>query len=306
MSLIEDLEANDPTTSFNAIIEQVSGRLFQINSNINNVKKLQTTLTDRSRSQLPTSNHGSGNKNLQNRITELVDATNALFHELNEPKTVLVNRYVYHGNNSYMDNLGTSGYRDDVDDEEPQTHGSETLGISKTQNLQKSKILREVSSSLMAFQNAQEEFKQFITVQEQQQKQLLLEEEEQILKENNGSMVAHQSTIVKELDPINNAELVHHIQLVSQREEEIQHIESSISELNTIFQDLDSLVTEQGYMVDNIETNLNSASDNVRAADRELRKASNSQKRSLRTKKCLMSLCAVVLFVLMILVLALT
>lgn len=286
-SQMADLEAADPETAFNAIIEQISAQLFQANSKINGIRKLQTTLSARF------NNTGSQTsiQGLQKRIHELVNDTNTIFKEIGKPKAAL-ERYVYNSGHSYSD---TAQYSD-----------AGIIQITKNQSLQKEKIVREVAASVRLFQQTQEEFKSFIQKQELQQ--LVIQEEEQKQRNERQPDQTAQTAqpLVKELDPINNEELVYHAQMVSQREREIEEIQESMEQINAIYRDLDTMVTEQGEMVDSIETNILGYNDNARGAARELVAADRYQRRASRTKKCLMTLCATVIFMLMVLVLALT
>jgi len=77
--------------------------------------------------------------------------------------------------------------------------------------------------------------------------------------------------------------------LIQDREEGIKQIESSIKEVNEIFTDLAHLVVEQGVMIDNIESNVESAAHNTTEGVVELRKASDHQK-SARSKMCWLAL----------------
>ncbi|KAJ1953082.1 hypothetical protein GGI12_006092, partial [Dipsacomyces acuminosporus] len=62
--------------------------------------------------------------------------------------------------------------------------------------------------------------------------------------------------------------------LINERESEIHEIEQGIVELNEIFRDLGTIVTEQQSLLDNIETNVQSVSINVMGAAEELSTAS--------------------------------
>lgn len=290
-----DLEANDPDSLFNVLIEDISGYLFKINNNVNSISKFTGSLNSRySHNQV-----GKTPDSLELRILELVASTSEAFKELNKSREKLVSNY------TFEHTLPFGNYRD-----EDQVYFDEgKIKISKNQNLQREKIIREISDSLKRFQDSQEAFKLFI--ENLESRAALLEDEavtsEFLGRENDASgLKLPQQTLIKELDPINNEELVYHTQLVTQRGEEIQHIEESISELNTIFKDLDTLVSDQGFAVDNIENSINNYSASAKGAQGELTKADKYQRRSLKTKKCLILVCTVIIVALMIIVLALT
>ncbi|KAJ7634529.1 t-SNARE [Roridomyces roridus] len=82
-------------------------------------------------------------------------------------------------------------------------------------------------------------------------------------------------------------ELAYQESLIQEREQEIREIESGIHELVEIFQDLGTLVTQQGEMVDNIESNIFSVSQDVSNGAEELRRASEYQRRAGRRAACL-------------------
>lgn len=88
---------------------------------------------------------------------------------------------------------------------------------------------------------------------------------------------------------------------VTQRERDIIHIAKSISELAEIFNDLNTLVIDQGTILDRIDYNLEHTDMNIDAGIEELKKANESDKSS-RTKMCILMLlvliiCAVVVIV---------
>ena len=74
------------------------------------------------------------------------------------------------------------------------------------------------------------------------------------------------------------------LQQVEERERQLQKLESDIITVNDIFTQLNSLVTEQGEVIDSIENNVESAVVQVAKADRELQQAVK-HKRSARKKK---------------------
>lgn len=92
-----------------------------------------------------------------------------------------------------------------------------------------------------------------------------------------------------------NAELIEQQEYESmQREIEINKIANSVIELNSIFKDMDKVVTNQGELVDNIENNIYNTVEHTRLANRELHKANMWDKK--RRK------CNFILFVIMIIV----
>lgn len=81
--------------------------------------------------------------------------------------------------------------------------------------------------------------------------------------------------------------------LIAQREREIEDIAQGIIELANIFQELQTMVIDQGSMLDRIDYNVENMSRDVREADKELKVASGYQKRS--TKRKIMLLLAILI-----------
>ncbi|KAJ1881733.1 hypothetical protein LPJ57_001419 [Coemansia sp. RSA 486] len=105
---------------------------------------------------------------------------------------------------------------------------------------------------------------------------------------------------VMELSVLDN-EIEYNEALISEREEEIQEIEQGIVELNEIFRDIGTMVTEQQSLLDSIETNVQSVSINVLRGAEELDSANEYHRRSSRTKFCLI-LFLVIFFIVLLLI----
>jgi len=89
--------------------------------------------------------------------------------------------------------------------------------------------------------------------------------------------------------------------VLRKREQEISHIVNSIEDLNSIFKDLASMVSEQGEIVDRIDYNIETSSIKVEAGLQQLRKAEQYQGKN-RKMKCILCLVAVLVFLLFILI----
>lgn len=76
--------------------------------------------------------------------------------------------------------------------------------------------------------------------------------------------------------------------LIAQREHEIEQIAQGIIELANIFQELQTMVIDQGTMLDRIDYNVERMSRDVKEADKELKVASGYQKRSIKRKAMLL------------------
>jgi syntaxin 16 len=76
--------------------------------------------------------------------------------------------------------------------------------------------------------------------------------------------------------------------LIAQREREIEDIAQGIIELANIFQELQTMVIDQGSMLDRIDYNVENMSRDVKEADKELKVATGYQKRSMKRKVMLL------------------
>jgi syntaxin 16 len=76
--------------------------------------------------------------------------------------------------------------------------------------------------------------------------------------------------------------------LIAQREREIEDIAQGIIELANIFQELQTMVIDQGSMLDRIDYNVERMNTDVKEADKELKVASGYQRRSVKRKVMLL------------------
>lgn len=81
--------------------------------------------------------------------------------------------------------------------------------------------------------------------------------------------------------------------MIAQREREIEDIAQGIIELANIFQELQTMVIDQGSMLDRIDYNVENMNRDVKEADKELKVASGYQQRS--TKRKVMLLLAILI-----------
>lgn len=92
--------------------------------------------------------------------------------------------------------------------------------------------------------------------------------------------------------------------LIHEREQDLAVIERSIGEVNEIFRDLGTLVHEQGYMLDNIESNVSQVAINMEDATGELQTAARYQKSAHGRMCCLMVFLAVLITIVVIVVIS--
>lgn len=89
--------------------------------------------------------------------------------------------------------------------------------------------------------------------------------------------------------------------VIAQREKEIEDIAQGIIELANIFQELQSMVIDQGTMLDRIDYNVERMTVDVKAADKELTVATGYQRRTTKRKIILLLILIVVgMFILLL------
>jgi len=82
-----------------------------------------------------------------------------------------------------------------------------------------------------------------------------------------------------------------------QREEEVRQLEESVIQVNEMFHDLAQIVTEQGMLIDTIESNVVGAKENVEEGEKEIDKAMDYQKKSRSKMCCILVVCIIILLV---------
>jgi len=89
--------------------------------------------------------------------------------------------------------------------------------------------------------------------------------------------------------------------MIRDRDAQIRVIQGQMVQVNDIFRDLARLVEDQGEMIDNIQTNIVSASQNVEAGLKEVKEADKSQQSS-RKKLCFLAIFVTVLLAIVVIV----
>ncbi|KAI8839516.1 t-SNARE [Chytriomyces cf. hyalinus JEL632] len=84
-----------------------------------------------------------------------------------------------------------------------------------------------------------------------------------------------------------DAEVEYNESLILEREQDLQNIERNIVEVNEIFRDLGTIVGEQQFVLDHIESNVGSVAVNMEGATGELRIAAERQKAAQSRMCCL-------------------
>ncbi|KAJ6541598.1 t-SNARE [Mycena capillaripes] len=163
------------------------------------------------------------------------------------------------------------------------------------------KTSNDLEASLVEFQRAQQ-----ISVERQrtvvQGVRMAVDDDADPPPEYEDTPVQRQAQILQQ--QLSPHELAYQESLIQEREQEIREIESGIHELAEIFQDLGTLVHQQGGMLDNIESNISSvAADTASGAD-ELHTAAEYQRRAGRRAACLMIVLVIVTAVVLLAILS--
>jgi syntaxin 16 len=93
-----------------------------------------------------------------------------------------------------------------------------------------------------------------------------------------------------------------HDAAIEQREREIEKIAQGVIDLSNIFQDLQSMVIDQGSLLDRIDYNVERTAEHVKAADKELNVAIGYQKKSTKRKIMLLLILLIVGMLILVLI----
>ena len=91
-----------------------------------------------------------------------------------------------------------------------------------------------------------------------------------------------------------------HDSTIAQREREIEQIAQGIIDLSNIFQELQTMVIDQGTMLDRVDYNVERMASDVKEADKELKVATTYQKKSTKRKIILLLILLVVGMVILV------
>lgn len=106
------------------------------------------------------------------------------------------------------------------------------------------------------------------------------------------------------LDVVRQEDIDFQASLIQEREIEIRAIQEGIAEINSIFKDLGTLVTQQGEQIDSVEDNITDLATNTHSAVDELAKANEYQRKKRNMSLCVLIALIAVLAVVLIAALA--
>ncbi|EGV66019.1 t-SNARE [Yamadazyma tenuis ATCC 10573] len=183
--------------------------------------------------------------------------------------------------------------------------------VKMIENFKKNYALKIQNSSLI-FRNLQNNYIKFLRdddyddlndtsfsmrtshVNADEKQRLLLQEEETKNIENYSKQVLQETQQQLQLQRQPSD------QIMAQREREISKLAMGILEISTIFKEMESLVVEQGTILDRIDYNITNTAQDVKDGNKELLKAKSYQS---RTTKCkIIFLLSLVVFALFIIV----
>lgn len=116
------------------------------------------------------------------------------------------------------------------------------------QRFTQQKLGREFATALSEFQTIQKRLAEHEKQEIKMDKQAALESESRGDDQMQLQQQQQQQDVMTQ-DFMNQSETDQHMTLISEREEEIRNIEQGIEELNEIFSDLGTIVTQQGTIV---------------------------------------------------------
>lgn len=158
----------------------------------------------------------------------------------------------------------------------------------------KSKMRKDFAMAIASFQEMQRKAQEYQQTHVSAAKQALQESEE--VQEHGGAYQQQQQQQVQAAPRLlDDTEIQYNESLIEEREVEIQNIEQGITELNEIFRDLGTMVTQQGDLVDSIEANVDNTATQTQVASNELAKAQRYQRKSRNRMLCLLMILGVIL-----------
>ncbi|KAK9898783.1 t-SNARE [Cystobasidium minutum MCA 4210] len=264
--ITDDVALSTGDKQFTALADRIALQIFRINSNVTGIHKLVDTLGTK-----------RDNAELRQRLHNLTEATKDLVKSSTDDVKQLA-AYEVHG--------------DDM--------------VASQRKQKQAKISRDFQSSLLAYQTAAkasaEKQRQHI-----ERARAAIDHNETPYEHTAGedaSVGQQQTQLQRQPDLIADSELQYQEQVIQEREGEIREIEAGIVELNEIFRDLGTIVTEQQSMLDNIESNVISVANDTQGASEELTSAHNYQRKAGRRALCLLLIFIVVLSIVLIAILS--
>lgn len=274
-----DLEAQNTPKNFDLLSSSLADQLYEASTKVNSVQKLLARQKARKNSA-----------KLDYRILDLVEEAAPLLKAARASLQTLL----------------------DWDEK----------ALSKQQVLSQERLQREFSQLLKQFQGQQRdlaEVQRVVLIEAQKDSSASSEQTPLLAKEAGGSShgdetryeslsehLQHKQPQEQQqqmLDVVRQEDVDFQQSLIQERDLEIRTIQEGIAEINAIFKDLGTLVTQQGEQIDSVEDNVTDMAANTRSAVDELVSANEYQRKKRNWSMCVL---AVLIIVLVVILLALT
>ena len=250
-----DLEASPAAYTdfpeFDSLSQTIDNNVYNVNNNQLSAARKLLTQYDELLQEEPLDGAVKSHK-ISSKISSTLKKTTESFQRINETTSKL---------NTYLNECELN-------------HEDDAL---KYLRQKESLLIRLIKQSLELFQRLQLRF-------EQLQKKAVEkygrpeQVDQKTTSEPTPSTESQQIQITYE--PINAEELEQQTLLIQEREREIHQINQDTSYINEIFSNLQDIIHEQQFSIDNIENNVYNFSTNARGALNELRQAERYQRRS--------------------------
>ncbi|CAI5756832.1 unnamed protein product [Candida verbasci] len=165
----------------------------------------------------------------------------------------------------------------------------------------KKKYANKIQENLLVFRNLQNSYMKFLKNDEDDEElnQLI---ESKMKNTETGGGIADDDVEGFSKQLLTQQTITQDDVYLQQREKEINQLAMGILEISTIFKEMETMVIDQGTLLDRVDYNLQNTVVDLKSSDKELIKAQNYQK---RTQKCkiifFLSLCVFALLMLFML-----
>lgn len=176
--------------------------------------------------------------------------------------------------------------------------------LSPTQRFTQDKLNKEFTNIINEFRTLQKNAQE-VKIQQNANKASLQQEDENtpLMSESRQAYSSLQQQQQHQvLDVVNQDDVDFQTTLVTEREADIRGIEQGITEINSIFKDLGTLVNEQGAQIDTVEENISNLATNSENAAKQLNQANEYQKKRRNWSCCVLTFLVVVLTIILLVV----
>jgi syntaxin 7 len=239
------------------------------------------------------------------QINTAVSSFSRLVNSLGTPKDTLELRDKLHKTRLYIGQL----VKDTSAKLKQASENDQQLEVSAAKKIADAKLAKDFQSVLKEFQKAQRlAAERETTYAPFVPKEVLPSSYDVHELEISSSGTSEQQVLLLESKSqdviLLDNEIVFNEAIIEEREQGIKEIQHQISEVNEIFKDLAVLVHEQGAMIDDISSNIESSHGATTQATSQLSKASKSQKSSSSLTCLLLVIFGIILLIVIIVVVA--